>query len=131
MERLHENLFNFAKKDFSSLPLLYIAIIFAGSSCLFPVCHAFEVSEQKEALAEIRDYASSMLGELDLQESLDFPYHQKSFTATGILLRSIMIVHEAPLLPCFMTLTRLQSRIRLYYQESAIRPGCPGISAKI
>lgn len=67
-----KNLFNFAKKDFFIFASTYIAIILLVLLCLFPVCRAFEVSEQKQALAEIRDYASSMLGELDLQESSIF-----------------------------------------------------------
>ena len=68
-----KNLFNFAKKDFFIFASTYIAIILLVLLCLFPVCRAFEVSEQKQALAEIRDYASSMLGELDLQESFSIP----------------------------------------------------------
>lgn len=52
-----KNLFNFAKKDFFIFASTYIAIILLVLLCLFPVCRAFEVSEQKQALAEIRDYA--------------------------------------------------------------------------
>ena len=54
-----KNLFNFAKKDFFIFASTYIAIILLVLLCLFPVCRAFEVSEQKQALAEIRDYAEN------------------------------------------------------------------------
>ena len=97
-----KNLFNFAKKDFFIFASTYIAIILLLLLCLFPVCRAFEVSEQKQALAEIRDYASSMLANWIFRNPR-FSIPPEIFTATGILLRSIMIVHEAPPLPCFMT----------------------------
>ena len=87
-----KNLFNFAKKDFFIFASTYIAIILLVLLCLFPVCRAFEVSEQKQALAEIRDYASSMLGELDLQESstsLSGVSDRHTLSAAALLSRSV------------------------------------------
>ena len=111
-----KNLFNFAKKDFFIFASTYIAIILLVLLCLFPVCRAFEVSEQKQALAEIRDYASSMLGELDLQESSIFHttrnlYSDRDFTS--IYYDSTRSTSSS----LFYDMTRLQKRIRLYYQN--------------
>ena len=81
-----EKIYNFAKKDFFIFASTYVAIIFLVLLCFFPVCRAFERSEQNQAIAEIRDYASSMLGELDLQEQAIFNatrnlYSDRDFTS--------------------------------------------------
>ena len=80
-----EKIYNFAKKIFLFLHLPMLQLFF-GSFMFFPVCRAFERSEQNQAIAEIRDYASSMLGELDLQEQAIFNatrnlYSDRDFTS--------------------------------------------------
>ena len=49
-----EKIYNFAKKDFFIFASTYVAIIFLVLLCFFPVCRAFERSEQNQAIAEIR-----------------------------------------------------------------------------
>ena len=41
-----EKIYNFAKKDFFIFASTYVAIIFLVLLCFFPVCRAFERSEQ-------------------------------------------------------------------------------------
>lgn len=112
MEKIH----NFAKKDFFIFASTYVAIIFLVLLCFFPVCRAFERSEQNQAIAEIRDYASSMLGELDLQEQAIFNatrnlYSDRDFTS--IYYNSTRSSSSS----LFYDMTLLQKRIKLYYQN--------------
>lgn len=73
-------------------------------------------SEQNQAIAEIRDYASSMLGELDLQEQAIFNatrnlYSDRDFTS--IYYNSMRSSSSS----LFYDMTLLQKRIKLYYQN--------------
>ena len=111
-----EKIYNFAKKDFFIFASTYVAIIFLVLLCFFPVCRAFERSEQNQAIAEIRDYASSMLGELDLQEQAIFNatrnlYSDRDFTS--IYYNSTRSSSSS----LFYDMTLLQKRIKLYYQN--------------
>lgn len=111
-----EKIYNFAKKDFFIFASTYVAIIFLVLLCFFPVCRAFERSEQNQAIAEIRDYASSMLGELDLQEQAIFNatrnlYSDRDFTS--IYYNSTHSSSSS----LFYDMTLLQKRIKLYYQN--------------
>ena len=107
-----EKIYNFAKKDFFIFASTYVAIIFLVLLCFFPVCRAFERSEQNQAIAEIRDYASSMLGELDLQEQAIFNatrnlYSDRDFTS--IYYNSTRSSSSS----LFYDMTLLQKRIKL------------------
>ena len=111
-----EKIYNFAKKDFFIFASTYVAIIFLVLLCFFPVCRAFVRSEQNQAIAEIRDYASSMLGELDLQEQAIFNatrnlYSDRDFTS--IYYNSMRSSSSS----LFYDMTLLQKRIKLYYQN--------------
>ena len=97
-----EKIYNFAKKDFFIFASTYVAIIFLVLLCFFPVCRAFERSEQNQAIAEIRDYASSMLGELDLQEQAILT-PPEIYTVIAILRPFIITVPAVHLLPYSMT----------------------------
>lgn len=111
-----EKIYNFAKKDFFIFASTYVATISLVLLCFFPVCLAFERSEQNQALAEIRDYATSMLGELDLQEQAIFNatrnlYSDRNFTS--VYYNSTRSSSSS----LFYDMTLLQKRIKLYYQN--------------
>ena len=105
------------KKDFFIFCIyLCCNLFFWFFLCFFPVCRAFERSEQNQAIAEIRDYASSMLGELDLQEQAIFNatrnlYSDRDFTS--IYYNSTRSSSSS----LFYDMTLLQKRIKLYYQN--------------
>lgn len=111
-----KKLYIFAKKDFFIFASTYVATISLVLLCFFPVCRAFEHSEQNQALAEVRDYATSMLGELDLQEASIFNatrnlYSDRDFTS--MYYNSTRNSSSS----LFYDMTLLQKRIKLYYQN--------------
>lgn len=111
-----KKLYKFAKKDFFIFASTYVATILLVLLCFYPVCIAFEHSEENQALAEIRDYASSMLRDLDLQESAIFNttrnlYSDRYFTS--IYYDSTRNSSSS----LFYDMTLLQKQIKLYYQN--------------
>ena len=111
-----KKLYNFAKKDFFFFASTSVATIFLVLLCFFPVCRAFERSEQKQALAEIRDYATSMLGELNLQEQAIFNATRNLYSDhdfTSVYYSSTRSSSSS----LFYDMTLLQNRIKLYYQN--------------
>lgn len=105
-----------AKKDFIAFASTYFAIILLVLLSLLPICWAFERSEQKRALQEIRDYAVSSMRELELRERTIFNTTRNLYSDSdfrSLYYRSTRGEGNS----LFYDMTQLQKRIRLYYQN--------------
>lgn len=97
-----EKIYNFAKKDFFILHLPMLQLFFWFFYVFFLYAGHLNVLNKIRLLQEIRDYASSMLGELDLQEQAIFNATRNLYSDRRfyVLIITVRAVH---LLPYSMT----------------------------